>query len=65
MKHAQITFSIIAVVVAVIGLFALFAGLDGANSAPQEAAVSAMVLAFVIPFYVIARCVEMITSGRG
>ena len=64
MKHAQIAFSIVAAVVATLALGFMVAEMPHANGAPQQAALAAMILAVVVPFYVIARCVEMITSGR-
>jgi hypothetical protein len=50
--------------VAVLGVVVLVMGLPEANGAPQEAALSAMVLAGVIPFYVVARCLEMVSNAR-
>jgi hypothetical protein len=49
--------------VAVLGVVVLVMGLPEANGAPQEAALSAMVLAGVIPFYVVARCLEIVSSA--
>jgi hypothetical protein len=48
---------------AVIGLFVLFVGLNGANGAPQEAATAGMALAFAVIPYCIARAVSELFGG--
>lgn len=48
---------------AALGGLAMFFVLTGkATSAPQEAAASAMILAVVVPLYIIARCADMLAN---
>ena len=64
MKSLQIVLAIITTVIAMLGLAGLFVGLKDNSSAPAQAAVAAVVVAGILPFYVIARCVEMINGAR-
>lgn len=61
MKSLYIVFAVISLIISVICTAAFFALITEANSAPQQAAASAMVLAPTITFYVIARSLEMLT----
>ncbi len=55
----------LAMLVAICGLLLFFAFIGGAKGAPQEAALAAMTLAVVVPWYVIARCMEMLRGPPG
>jgi hypothetical protein len=57
-------FSVISLVAATLGAAAFFSTISEASSAPQQAAIGAMVMAGVIPFYVIARSFEMLSGGK-
>lgn len=62
MKTIQVVFSGFTLIVAGLGLAGFATMIGDAKSAPQEAALAAMVLAIVVPMYVIARCIEMMRS---
>jgi len=62
MKSLHVVFAVISLIISVICSAAFFSLITEANSAPQQAAVSAMVLAPTITFYVIARSLEMLTK---
>ena len=56
-------FSLLAALAAVGGLGLFASSIGDANGAPQQAALSAMVLAGVVPPYILARCLEMISTS--
>jgi hypothetical protein len=64
MNKIQVTFATISIAFAGLGFAAFFMLIPEANGAPQEAALSAMILAVVVPVYVIARGVEMIANVK-
>jgi hypothetical protein len=56
--------SVLAFIAALLGLAAFFLLIGDAKGAPQEASLSAMILAVVVPVYVAVRCVEMFANAR-
>ena len=58
-------FAGVSMMVAILCLLAFFAFIGEAKGAPQEAALAAMTLAVVVPWYVIARCMEMLRGPGG
>lgn len=63
MNQVAKIFATLALIGAFLGLAVFFLLIGGAKGAPQEASLSAMVLAVVVPMYVVARCFEMLGSG--
>lgn len=62
-KVAKI-FTSFALIGAFLGLAMFFMLIGEAKGAPQEASLSAMILAVVVPMYVVARCFEMLSSKK-
>ncbi len=58
-------FAALSMLIAICGIGAFFAFIGKAKGAPQEAALSAMILCVVIPPYVIARSLELMGSKKG
>jgi hypothetical protein len=63
MNQVAKIFASFALIAAFLGLALFFFLIGDAKGAPQEASLSAMILAVVVPMYVVARCFEMLGAS--
>lgn len=64
MKEMVSFLSVITIIASFVAGIVLYKGLNSAQSAIQEAAISSLAVAVVVIPYVLTRCVEMIKNAQ-